>query len=287
MNIKERLESPPSELTPTDRKLVRILLNNFPTSGLKTIAQLAKKAGVSDPSVLRFIKKIGFTRYSDFQSALVKQLDERLKSPLLMYSKSGGTDNNPWQRTTESTMGAVAGSEPLVIKQDIEQLAEWLSEKNKKVMCFGGRFSGFLAGYLHAHLQILRPNTKCITSSLELSDTLLDLKPGDIFIQFDYRRYQQSAAVAVEMAHRKKAKVVLFTDIYDSPLRNKADLTISSLVDTSSPFDTLVPAMVQVEALVASLTDTLGDSVKDRLIEVDEMRELLGTHYFSNNQQEQ
>ena len=287
MNIKEQLENPPSELTPTDRKLVRILLNNFPTSGLKTIAQLAKEAGVSDPSVLRFIKKIGFTRYSDFQSALVQQLDERLKSPLLMHSKSGGADNNSWQRTTESTISAVAGSEPLVIKQDIEQLVEWLSEKNKKVVCFGGRFSGFLAGYFHAHLQILRPNTKCITSALELSDTLLDLKPGDIFIQFDYRRYQQSAAVAVEMAHRKKAKVVLFTDIYDSPLRNKADLTISSLVDTSSPFDTLVPAMVQVEALVASLTDALGDSVKDRLIEVDEMRELLGTHYFSNDQQEQ
>ena len=48
--------------------------------------------------------------------------------------------------------------------------------------------------------------------------------------------------------------MVLFTDIYASPLREMADLIISAPVASVSTFDTLVPALAQVEALIACMT---------------------------------
>ncbi|HAS26014.1 MAG TPA: hypothetical protein DCR64_10935, partial [Vibrio sp.] len=61
--------------------LVRVLLADFPMSGLTTVSQLAKRCGVSDPSVLRLVKKLGFSGYPEFQSTLVQKIDERMRSP--------------------------------------------------------------------------------------------------------------------------------------------------------------------------------------------------------------
>ena len=79
----------------------------------------------------------------------------------------------------------------------------------------------------------------------------------------DYRRYQAQAQLVAQTAKARGARVVLFTDIYASPLRELADLIVSAPVVSPSPFDSLVPAMAQVEALIPlgrlALPTDIGD----------------------------
>lgn len=72
--------------------------------------------------------------------------------------------------------------------------------------------------------------------------------------------------------------MVLFTDIYDSPLREFADLIISAPVESPSPFDTLVPTMAQVEALIASLVARMDGQLDERLEGIDHLRAAFGSH---------
>ena len=65
-----------------ERRIAHCLLANYPVSGLQTATDLAKSVGVSTPSVLRLIAKLGFASYLDFQRILRADLVEQLSSPL-------------------------------------------------------------------------------------------------------------------------------------------------------------------------------------------------------------
>ena len=80
-----------------------------------------------------------------------------------------------------------------------------------------------------------------------------------------------------DAAKARGARVVLFTDIYASPLRELADLVISAPVESISAFDTMVPALAQVEALIAALTLRTTD-LEDRLEGIDKLRTRFAAH---------
>src|SRR6185312_6439984 len=54
--VRQRLDS----LSPAERRLARVLLASYPIAGLESVARFAERAGVSPPTVTRFIAKLGF-----------------------------------------------------------------------------------------------------------------------------------------------------------------------------------------------------------------------------------
>ena len=78
--IAVRLREHYNTFSPTERKVARVLLNQYPIVGLETIAQWAQKAAVSGPSVLRLVNKLGFDSYTGFQEALRLELFEKVNA---------------------------------------------------------------------------------------------------------------------------------------------------------------------------------------------------------------
>ena len=64
-------------MTPSERRVARTLLATYPTAGLESLPQLAEGAGVTGPTVLRFVRKIGFEGYPDFQRSLRHEVQAR------------------------------------------------------------------------------------------------------------------------------------------------------------------------------------------------------------------
>src|SRR3989442_6231635 len=79
--VRQRLAS----LSPAERKLARALLASYPIAGLESVARFAERAGVSPPTVTRFITKLGFRGYPEFQESLRLEVQARLSSPLARY----------------------------------------------------------------------------------------------------------------------------------------------------------------------------------------------------------
>src|SRR5438128_9913985 len=75
--VRQRLDS----LSPAERKLARVLLASYPIAGLESVARFAERAGVSAPTVTRFITKLGFHGYPEFQEQLRQEVQARLSSP--------------------------------------------------------------------------------------------------------------------------------------------------------------------------------------------------------------
>src|SRR5690606_31894487 len=78
----ERLDAAFASLSPAERTLTAHLRRNHPVAGLASITALARAAGVSTPTVVRLVQKVGFKGYPDFQAALRGEVEAALLSPL-------------------------------------------------------------------------------------------------------------------------------------------------------------------------------------------------------------
>ena len=90
MRLDERMRKLMNALTSSERKVAVALLADYPFAGLLTVAELAKRANVSNQSVLRLAAKLGFDGYGEFQKMLINEIKEGYQSPIILRETRGG-----------------------------------------------------------------------------------------------------------------------------------------------------------------------------------------------------
>jgi DNA-binding MurR/RpiR family transcriptional regulator len=262
-------------LTPSDERIVQILLADYPTSGLGTASNLAKKAGVSDATVVRLAVKLGFDGFPDLQKRLLSEVEARLQSPLLMMeTKRPGAAA---QGIAETYLHAVSETIDKTISatpaNTYDKVARIVMEAKGRVGLVGGRFSRHIAGMLAGYLSQFRANVHDIgTLAAPSFDILVDYGKRDVLIAFDYRRYQNDVVAFASQAAARGATVILFTDQWLSPIAEHAEVTIICPLEVPSPYDTLAPAVAQIEALVAQILSSLDDTTRRRVENLEAIR---------------
>ncbi len=275
MAIRDRLTDGEIAFTRAELKIVRQLLSNYPAAGLNTVAYLASAAGVSNPTVVRFANKLGYEGYPEFQAALLAEVQERMSSPLSMLDtrKPSLEQENFYQYFMRASVHALESSMQMLPSDDFEAAIDAAADLNMRVHCLGGRFSGFLAGLLWSHMKQLRGDTRWISGSqADQVDQLVDLGKRDVLFVYDYRRYQIDTIRFAKRAAKQGARIVLFTDRWVSPIAECASVTLMTSVDTVSPYDTMVPAIAQTEALIAGLTARIAHQSRGRMERMEELR---------------
>ena len=267
VTVAERVRSRIAALTPAERRAARTLLAGYPVRGLEPVAKLAAASGVSAPTVLRLISKLGFDSYTEFQQSLKAEVGARMSSPLEMHAGRAGTDGEgALDRTERLLCDGIHASFARLPPAEFEHAVRLLSDTRRGVTLIGGRFSSMLADYLAAHLRILRPGVRLVSGSgTDRTSSVLDIRPRDVLVAFDYRRYQRDTVRLARAAKEQGATVIAFTDPYLSPLSAFADVMLTTSVASASPFDTATPALALAEAVIAALVDRMGGALSERM----------------------
>ncbi|HYM97171.1 MAG TPA: MurR/RpiR family transcriptional regulator [Candidatus Sulfotelmatobacter sp.] len=269
--VRQRLGS----LSPAERKLARVLLASYPIAGLESVARFAERAGVSPPTVTRFITKLGFRGYPEFQEVLLHEVQARLSSPLARYRDERSPSEG------DAFLGDAFGAAIQNLKatldvlssRDVGEAIELLADPRRSVMVLGGRVSAQLARYLAAQLHLLRPQVGLVDSQRSApAQQLIDLKKGDVLVIFDYRRYQADTIESARVAAAQGSNVILFTDPWLSPASAFARQVLVTSVETVGPFDSLVGATAVVEMLVAAVLRKLGPRAEARMQTLERLR---------------
>jgi len=158
--IAERLQSAFDDLTRAERQLADSLLTGYPVSGLGSITQVAKAAGVSTPTVVRMVQKLGFTGFPAFQSALRRELEARISDPITKHDTwvEKAPDAHILNRFTDAVMGNIRQTLTQIDPDMFDRACEMLTELDHSVLVVGGRITRSLADYFFMHMQVLRPN---------------------------------------------------------------------------------------------------------------------------------
>ncbi|MBZ9674502.1 MurR/RpiR family transcriptional regulator [Mesorhizobium sp. ES1-1] len=288
MAIRDVLMRGDLALTPSEEKIVRLLLTDYPTSGLGTASSLARRAGVSDPTVVRLVMKLGYDGFADFQAKLLAEVEARLHSPLHMMEakRQAGSNDGPVLAYLDSVTTALQKANAATPVQTYERAARLLMEAKGEIVMLGGRFSRHIAGMLAGYLVQFRSGVRDLgVLSQEAFDTLADLDRRDVLVVFDYRRYQLDVIAYAKQAAALDVRIVLFTDQWLSPIADLAEVTIVSPLEVASPYDTLAPAIAQMEALVAQIVSALGDDARTRIERLEKVRHANAVTLDSDPQQ--
>jgi DNA-binding MurR/RpiR family transcriptional regulator len=274
VTIKDLLVGGSARFTGAEIKVVRTLIANYPSAGLGTAGRLAREAGVSDPTVVRFVAKLGFPGYAAFQESLLSELEAHMASPLTMFARrSVDASDDPCRAAMRAAAAAVEANLAAVLTADVSATVELITDPKARIFCLGGRFSRHLAALLHAHLVQLRTGAFLLGGgSADLADALADLASSDVLAVFDYRRWQSDIVSFAEQAAQLGVRIILFTDPWRSPIADVAKIVLASPVDTASPFDTMTPALALVEGLIAAITAQASEAALARITAFEQFR---------------
>lgn len=270
--VAETLRTKRGALTPAELRVAQLLLADYPSAGLQPAARLADSAGVSTPTVVRLVAKLGFDGYADLQEQLRAELSARTAGPVQLY---------PSTRPADSVLGRFEHALVVGLQQtlrdtdpvEFERAVALLADERRHALVAGGRVSTALAEYLCRYLRLIRPDVRLVEpdpSSRAMA--LLDVCDPHTAVVFDYRRYDAGTVAFGRAARDRGAEVVLFTDPYLSPLSAAATVLLTSSVAGPPPFVSLTAATALVEALVLGVIEATGGSaVRERLQAFDSL----------------
>lgn len=266
--VAERIRVSMPGLPATERRVARALLSHYPAAGLEPAVKLAERAGASAPTVTRYIARLGFSGYREFQQTLRDEMTERAASPM----------TQPFRYTADSPVAGLLGDVGEVNSRllaecfaslptdEFHGAVDLLVDPRRRVLAVGGRFSRVMADFLDLHLRMLRDQTRALGAHRDdPAIVLLDLGRRDVVVVFDFRRYQHDVLEFARRARSQGAKVVLVTDLWLSPIAEFADLVLPLHTESGSPFDSLVPAAALVETLAMAVLARLGEDARSRL----------------------
>jgi DNA-binding MurR/RpiR family transcriptional regulator len=267
VGVTERVRRSLGDLSKSERKVARTLLSGPPTIGLESVSQFAARAGVSGPTVSRFVARLGFDNYAAFQQALLEDLSARVLSPIDVYrSHVAASDHPPLELAATALAEAVTDSLAQLSPPDFERAVSLVADERHRVLVTGGWTSHLLASMLTSLVRPFRSGVLHVPSlAAERAASLADLARDDVVVLFDFRRYELDTFEFARLAHDRGGRLVLLTDPWLSPIADLADAVLPAQVDGPSPFESLVPTVALVETLVTEVARRLGGDGTARL----------------------
>ena len=266
--VRDRL----GDMSPSERRVARTLLATYPTAGLQSLPQLAEAAKVTGPTVLRFVRKIGYEGYPDFQRSLRLEVQARTEGLYALFDTKVSTQvdlvlNNSldaFSRALEDTFGAAS------LEDDLSDVVTLMSDPKLHLWFVGGRFSHLLAKYLCLLIRRLRPGCSMIGEAPDarLLDGL-EISRKSVLCLFDYRRYQPDTIAVGRVAAERGAAVIVFTDPWLSPAVEFARRVFISHADSASPFDSMLGGFALAELIAAKMVAAAGQASRERVGELE------------------
>lgn len=276
MTVAELIDRHVGELTPAERKSARSLLARYPWNGLEPLATFAHLAGVSHPTILRFISKLGFDGYASFQANLRAELEAQMASPLSKHHEDqvdGPPATDFLDTFSRSVCANIRETFASLPREQFDGAVALLAAQTNRVYLLGGRFTDPLAIYLYNHLRILRPRVQHIVgAAISWAEYLLDMDHHTVLVVLDIRRYQDDVVRLAREAAKRKAQIVLITDRWLSPIAGVSKHVLAARVEVPSVWDSIAALTVVVEALIAAVNERTWDYLKERIGELEHLR---------------
>lgn len=275
--IAELLRSQLSQFSPAEMKIVNHLQANYPMSGMKSITKLSENCGVSTPTVMRTLKKIGYSSFTTFQKALKEELQQTLSDPITKHDQwaADAPQSHVLNKVAETVTTNLRHSLNQISHEQFDAIIELLAEQDRALHIVGGRITSAFARYMNTHLEVIRENVHLFPEAVALwPHHLLKMKPNDVMIVFDVRRYEQDLITIGRLAHSRGAKIILFTDQWLSPIAGYAAHILPIRIEGKSGWDSGVVTLFFAEAIVVALEEKLWVQTSARMRELEDMFDL-------------
>jgi DNA-binding MurR/RpiR family transcriptional regulator len=248
---------------------IRFLLAHREEVPVRSMRELAKRAGVAPVTLVRLAQKLGFQGFDDFREVYVEafisgQSRNRGQAAQLMSLAQ-----------TEGALGFAAkfaAGEDKVQRETIAQLGEKQLDAAVQALADAdqvfviGRRNFFAAAYSFAYaLRKAKPRTALLDTGGGFSLELDDVGARDVLVGFTAHPYSRITLGAARAARSQGASIIAVTDSENAPISKLADHVFVTLNRSYAFPDSIAGAQLVGNILVGLTVSKLGSQVLERI----------------------
>jgi len=257
-----------SSLSSSEKKVADYILEHSKKAVRMTLADVAQESGISDATVLRFCRSIGYKRWLDFKFDLTQtlpNLPEQILDDVLENDPPSTITKKVFKHSIQSLNDTLA-----IINESSFRQALKLINDAKRILLVGVGTSGPLANEMHNRFLRLDLNCHVQTDSYiqAMEGALLTAK--DLVITISQTGDSEDPIRTTALAKEKGSHVIVITSNTASKLTEYADVVLLS-VSHETRFETIASRIAQyaiIHALYVCLAmqDIPSTVNKERLI---------------------
>ena len=261
--ISEQLDS----LSAAERKVAEAALAEPKWFVHAAVAEIALRAGVSQPTVIRFCRTLGYKGLPEFKLALSASISQ-LGLPYVHAELNTDDDmGNVMEKVLGNTAAALLGARRSLKESELENAVSWLASA-RRIEFYGVGNSGIVAqdaqhkffrfgisavAYSDAHIQLMAAAV---------------LAPQDVLVAVSNSGSSIEILDAAGIAKKNGARLIAITHP-DSPLAHIADCVLATAVqEDANLYTPMVSRLLQlavVDILAIGLALRLGETASLQL----------------------
>jgi DNA-binding MurR/RpiR family transcriptional regulator len=208
------------------------------------------------------------------QAALRGELEATISNPISKHDRwaENAPDTHILNRFADVVMDNLRQSLRTIGTETFDSVTRLLADPKRNIHAVGGRISRSLADYFYTHMQVIRPGVTLVAPNANTwPHYVLNMRPGDVLVAFDVRRYEHDIIRLAEMASGRGVDLVLFTDQWGSPAAKHARHAFHLRIEAPSAWDSSVVTLFLLEALISAVQNSMWSETRDRMKDLEDL----------------
>lgn len=264
-----------SQLTKSEKRIANYLRKNQEESAFLSAGELADRLGLSEATMVRFARTLGFSSYPAMRGVLQDTFRRRVTHSTRLRSRLDGLHEagDILERVVASEIDYLTQALETIDRQSFHQVVDLLRSR-ERVFVFGLGPSISLVDLIELRLgRFGRQVIPLTTSGREIIEKLMLLKDRDLLIAICFFDVSAVLQLVLDYAQEVHCPVIMLTDTLGSIIGDKADVVLSARRGPVSAFHSLVVPMTIINALLLALAQEEQEQAITDLDKLDELRE--------------
>ncbi|OGO59240.1 MAG: hypothetical protein A2029_16480, partial [Chloroflexi bacterium RBG_19FT_COMBO_47_9] len=250
-------------LTKSEKRIANYLRKNQEESAFLSAGEIADRLGLSEATLVRFARTLGFSSYPAMRTVLQDAFRRRVTHSARLRGRledlrQGG---DIFERLVVSEMDYLTQALETVERQALQKTVE-LMQSCDRIFVFGGGPSVSLVELMQIRLgRFGRQVIPLTTSGREILEPLMLMKNCDLLFMICFFDVTPTQQLVLDYANEVNCPVVILTDTLGSIIGDKADVVLAARRGPMAEFHSLVVPMTIINTLLLALANEDRDLV--------------------------
>jgi DNA-binding MurR/RpiR family transcriptional regulator len=264
-------------LTKSEKRIANYLRKNQEESAFLSAGEIADRLGLSEATLVRFARTLGFSSYPAMRTVLQENFRRRVTHSARLRGRledlrQGG---DIFERLVVSEMDYLTLALETVDRQALEKTVE-LMRSCDRIFVFGAGPSVSLVELMEIRLgRFGRQVIPLTTAGREILEPLMLMKDRDLLFMISFFDISPTQQLVLDYANEVNCPVVILTDTLGTIIGDKADVVLEARRGPMAEFHSLVVPMTIINTLLLTIANEDREQVMANLDKLDQMRERL------------
>lgn len=263
--LRERIIKSFEDFSKGEKKVAKYIIDHFLEIALLSSSELAKKAGVSDTTVIRFAKALGFKGFIEFKKAMRFKLN---------------TENSPYDSLKKWNLSLHGQYVQDYISSEVKHLSMFLQQLDydlidkiaekilsaKTIYLIGIDSDSVVVDFLSGYFSKMGFHVISLYhTGFSLRKSLIHLTENDLIIMSSFPRHLKDEKKTAELAKSKNAGLITISDSDVIGALFGSDINISIPDSRPAFFNSNVLSMVLCNIILLRIYEKAPERIEEHL----------------------